>query len=182
MCDEWMPRLELPITLEHFRQLPRNAAYQYEYFHERAWLNPRPRYYHALLDLEEWAARPLQGASRKAQLRSVQAADWEALAPLFSAAFSRQQPFCGLDSERALMAARKALTHTRSGGDGPWIEPASFVATDGEAGPAIGAILVTLLPDGDPSSGRSYYWEQPPPPDALARRMGRPHLTWIFVH
>ncbi|HEY7326131.1 MAG TPA: GNAT family N-acetyltransferase [Gemmataceae bacterium] len=181
MCDEWMPRLELPLTFEQFRQLPRNAAYKYEYFDELVWLNPRPRYYHALLDLEAWAARPLDGASHKAKLRPVQATDWEGLAPLFSAAFDRQQPFCGLDDERALLAARKALEHTRSGGDGPWIEQASFVATDGDAGHELGAILVTLLPDRDPSGWHSYHWDEQPPPDALAQRLGRPHLTWIFV-
>ena len=182
MCDEWMPRLELPITFEQFQQLPRNAAYKYEYFYDTAWLNPRPRYYHALLDLGPWAERPLEGASRKAQLRSVQPGDWEGLAPLFSAAFDRQQPFCGLDDDRALEAARKALEHTRSGGDGPWIEQASFVAIEGERGPDVGAILITLLPDSDPSGWHTYHWKEPPPPDALARRLGRPHLTWIFVN
>lgn len=181
MCDEWMPRLELPISYEMFQQLPRNAAYKYEYFHERAWLNPRPRYYHALLDLSTWAERPLEDVSGKAKLRAVRASDWEGLAPLFSAAFERQQPFCGLDDERALAAARKSLEHTRSGGDGPWIEQASFIATDGESGPEVGAILVTLLPDSDPRSWHSYHWDEPPPPDALARGLGRPHLTWIFV-
>jgi GNAT superfamily N-acetyltransferase len=181
MCDEWMPHLELPITFTQFQQLPRNAAYKYEYFHERAWLNPRPRYYHALLDLEMWSARPLEGANRKAKLRPLQAADWQGLAPLFSAAFARQQPFCGLDKDSALAAARKSLEHTRSGGDGPWIEQASFVAAEGENGPDVGAILVTLLPDSDPSGWHSYQWNEPPPPDALARRIGRPHLTWIFV-
>jgi GNAT superfamily N-acetyltransferase len=182
MCDEWMPRLELPITFEQFHQLPRNAAYKYEYFYDTAWLNPRPRYYHALLDLRPWAERPLEGASRKAQLRSLRPGDWEGLAPLFSAAFDRQQPFCGLDDDRALEAARKALEHTRSGGDGPWIEQASFVAIEGEGGPDVGAILITLLPDSDPSGWHSYHWNEPPPPDALARRLGRPHLTWIFVN
>jgi GNAT superfamily N-acetyltransferase len=181
MCDEWMPRLELPITFEQFRQLPRNAAYKYEYYHQRAWLNPRPRYYHALLDLEACAAAPLEGGSRKAKVRPVQPADWEGLASLFSAAFNRQQPFCGLDDDRALGAARKSLEYTRSGGDGPWIEQASFVATEGEGGPDVGAILLTLLPDSDPCGWNSYHWDEPPPPDALARRLGRPHLTWIFV-
>ncbi|HTU21275.1 MAG TPA: hypothetical protein VMG10_24690 [Gemmataceae bacterium] len=181
MCDEWMPRLELPIAFEQFQQLPRNAAYKYEYFDERAWLSPRPRYYHALLEMGPWAERPLEGASRKAKLRPLRAADWEGLVPLFSAAFNRQQPFCGLDGERALAAARKSLEHTHSGGDGPWIEQASFVATNGDAGPEVGAILVTLLPDRDPSGWYSYHWKEPPPPDALARRLGRPHLTWIFV-
>lgn len=181
MCDEWMPRLELPIDFEQFQQLPRNAAYKYEYFNERAWLSPRPRYYHALLDLAAWAEQPLEGANRKAQIRPFRSADWEGLAPLFSAAFDRQQPFCGLDDDRALAAAHKALEHTRSGGDGPWIEQASFVATDGASGPEIGAILLTLLPNTDPSGWHSYHWNEPPPPDALAQHMGRPHLTWIFV-
>lgn len=181
MCDEWMPRLELPITFEQFQQLPRNAAYKYEYFDQRAWLNPRPRYYHALLDLEPLAEGPLEGVSREAVLRPVRPDDWEGLAPLFSAAFERQQPFCGLDDKRALAAAHKSLNYTRDGGDGPWIEQASFVALEEENGSECGAILVTLLPDADPSGWGSYHWKEPPPADALAHRLGRPHLTWIFV-
>jgi GNAT superfamily N-acetyltransferase len=181
MCDEWMPRLELPITWAQFQQLPRNGAYKYEYIEDRAWLNPRPRYYHALLDLEAWAERPPEGVSRTAKLRAVRPTDWEELAPLFAAAFDRQQPFCGLQDEQRIQAVRKSLAFTRSGGDGPWIEAASFVATDGEGGHEAGAILVTLLPDTDPSSWHSYHWPESPPSDALAWRLGRPHLTWIFV-
>src|SRR5262249_8588812 len=67
----------------------------------------------------------------------------------------------------------------RSGGDGPWIEQASFVAV--EQGKLLGAILITLLPEGDLSDWDSYYWTAPPAADAIERRMGRPHLTWIFV-
>jgi GNAT superfamily N-acetyltransferase len=181
MCDEWMPRLNLSLTFEQFQQLPRNAAYKYEYFEERAWLNPRPRYYHALLDLQPWAELPSEGVNREVKLRAMQSADWDNLAPLFASAFDRQQPFCGLDDERAIVAARKSLAHTRDGGDGPWIERASFVALDGRQDAEVGAILVTLLPDSDPSGWHSYHWKEPPPPDALARRLGRPHLTWIFV-
>src|SRR5262249_16546096 len=181
MCDEWMPRLELPITFEQFHQLPRNAAYKYEYFDKRAWLNPRPRYYHALLDLPPLADRPLEGVSRKTTLRPMRPEDWEELAPLFAAAFDRQQPFCGLERQQRAEAVRKSLEHTRTGGDGPWIEQASFVATEGEVGHEVGALLVTLLPDVDPSSWGGFHWKEPPPPDALARRLGRPHLTWIFV-
>jgi GNAT superfamily N-acetyltransferase len=181
MCDEWMPRLELPITFEQFQQLPRNAAYKYEYFDGTAWLNPRPRYYHALLDLASLADRPLEGVSRTTALRPVQAADWEDLAPLFAAAFDRQQPFSGLEDKRRIAAARRSLLHTRCGGDGPWIEAASFVATESDGGQEIGGILVTLLPDADPTGWGSFHWKEPPPPDVLARRVGRPHLTWIFV-
>jgi GNAT superfamily N-acetyltransferase len=181
MCDEWMPRLELPITFEQYRQLPRNAAYKYEYFQDAAWLNPRPRYFHALLELAPLAGQAPEGASRTVTLRPVQPADWEAMAPLFAAAFDRQQPFCGLDDERSITAARKSLEHTRTGGDGPWIEQASFLAVEGEDAAPAGGILLTLLPDSDPSSWDSYHWSEPPPPDALARKLGRPHLTWIFV-
>ncbi len=181
MCDEWMPRLELPIDIDLFRQLPRNAAYKYEYFDRRAWLSPRPRYYHALLDLPCWIETLSERTRRKATLRAVRESDWEGLAPLFAASFQRQQPFCGLDKERALEATRKSLQHTRTGGDGPWIESASFVAVDEQRDDEIGALFTTLLPDADPSGWNSYHWEEPPPPDALARRLGRPHLTWIFV-
>ena len=74
------------------------------------------------------------------------------------------------------------MQRTRSAGDGPWIEPASFVAVDRPAGQIVGVILLTLLPGGDPCSWDSFYWgEAPPPPDLLARRAGQPHLTWIFV-
>jgi hypothetical protein len=182
MCDEWMPRLELPMTWEQFHQLPRNGAYKYEYIEGQAWLSPRPRYYHALLDLGPLAERPLEGASHKANVRAVRPTDWEELAPLFAAAFERQQPFCGLEYDKRVAAVRKSLEFTRSGGDGPWIEGASFVATEGDAGHEVGAILVTLLPDSDPSGWHSYHWQEPPPPDVLARRLGRPHLTWIFVN
>jgi GNAT superfamily N-acetyltransferase len=176
MCDQWMSALKLPLTWEQFCRLPRHPAYKYEYFEDTAWLSPRPRYYHALLDL---ADAPREGADAKAALRPVAEADWEELAPLFAAAFERQQPFGGLEDDQREEAARKALAHTRDGGDGPLIERASFVATD--KGRPVGAILVTLLPAEDPAGWGSYHWRQPPPPDAVARRLGRPHLTWIVV-
>jgi GNAT superfamily N-acetyltransferase len=179
MCDQWMTALKLPLTWEQFLRLPRNPAYKYEYFDATAWLSPRPRYYHALLDLASLADAPREGADVKAVLRPVVEADWEELAPLFAAAFERQQPFGGLDDEPREAAARKALAHTRNGGDGPWVERASFVATD--RGGAVGAILVTLLPPDDPTDWDSYHWREAPPADAVARRLGRPHLTWVFV-
>ena len=41
--------------------------------------------------------------------------------------------------------------------------------------------MITLLPEGDPCDLDSYYWNQTPPADCIARCLGRPHLTWIFV-
>ena len=45
----------------------------------------------------------------------------------------------------------------------------------------VGALLVTLLPNGDPCTYESYEWRTPPPADCIEGRLGRPHLTWIFV-
>jgi ribosomal protein S18 acetylase RimI-like enzyme len=70
---------------------------------------------------------------------------------------------------------------TREGNDGPLIEPACFVAEDASDGQPVGAVLVTLMPEGDPNEFRSFRWREPPPPDWLERSLGRPHLTWIFV-
>ena len=51
MCDEWMPYIQLPLTIEQFHQLPRNPAYKYEYLNQSVYLSPRPKHYHAVLDL-----------------------------------------------------------------------------------------------------------------------------------
>jgi GNAT superfamily N-acetyltransferase len=178
MCDEWMSALQLPLTPEQFRQLPRNASYRYVWFDGMAWINPRPRYYHTLLDLRE----PMPEAKADpVPLRPVAPEDWEALEHLFAAAFEHQPPFNGLDDETRLRAAGRSLRQTRVGGDGPWIEAASFLAPASDGRP-VGAVLVTLLPDRDATDWHSYHWQEPPPPDCIARRLGRPHLTWIFVH
>src|SRR5262249_27072583 len=58
---------------------------------------------------------------------------------------------------------------------------ASFLAFSDQEPQPIGAILITLLPAGDPCDLNSYYWPGPPPPNSINLRLGRPHLTWIFV-
>ena len=52
MCDDWFALIKLPLTIEQFHQLPRNAAYKYEYLKGEAWLTPRPKHYHALRELK----------------------------------------------------------------------------------------------------------------------------------
>jgi GNAT superfamily N-acetyltransferase len=101
------------------------------------------------------------------------------LVPTFAAAFRSMQPFGSLDEATRQEAGRAVLERTRLGGDGPWIVAASFVAE--RAGDPIGAVLITLLPGGDPEEHDCYYWHEPPPADAVERRLGIPHLTWIFV-
>src|SRR5437016_285565 len=133
MCDQWMPMIQLPLTYEQFRQLPRNPAYRYEYLNGQAYLSPRSRHYHALLDLHAMAS-PLAGEGGGGNLEEgveivrARAEDFAVLGPLFAAAFRSIQPFGSLDDETRGEAARQALERTRTGGDGPWIAQASFVA------------------------------------------------------
>jgi ribosomal protein S18 acetylase RimI-like enzyme len=111
----------------------------------------------------------------------LHADDWPAIEQVFAAAFAHLQPYGSLDDDTRRRAAQESLGKTRSGGDGPLIEPACFVAIDAASERLAGAILVTLLPDGDPCDWASYYWKTPPPADVVTRRAGRAHLTWIVV-
>lgn len=174
MCDDWMPVVRLPLSWQQFHQLPQNSAYKYEYFEKQAVLSPRPRHFHARLHLRSLPADP------RVLVRPIDRADFSVLSRVFAAAFHRVQPFGSLEENARLLAGAECLEKTRTGLDGPWIEQASFVASLEKTGPA-GAIFVTLLPDEDPCNQDSYYWQNPPPEDCMGRRLGRPHLTWIFV-
>ncbi len=175
MCDHWMPTITLPITLEQFRQLPRHPAFKYEYVDGKAILTPYARHYHAMLDLSPRDAP----ADEEIRLRAVRPGDWTELVPVFAGTFRTIQPYGSLDEPTRLIAAEEALNRTLTGGDGPWIEKASFVVE--AEGKPVGGIFITLLPDRDPTDWESYRWSSPPAPDAIAKCEGRPHLTWIFV-
>src|SRR5262249_41871881 len=54
-------------------------------------------------------------------------------------------------------------------------------AMTGEGGHLVGGCLVTLLPGKDLTEWGGYHWDEPPPADAVERRLGLPHLTWVFV-
>ena len=179
MWAKCMRLVRIPMSIQEFHQLPRHAAYKYEYLDGQAWLSPRPKTYHALLDLHP----PTDDAEANgATTRPVTPDDWDDLAKLFSAAFRDRPPFLGLNDKQRLAAARAILEQARAGGDGPFIEPAAQIAQlNHHDGPA-GGVVVTLLPATDISDYRSFHWIEPPPADAVARKLGRPHLTWIFVH
>ncbi len=181
MCDEWMQPVRLPITIEQFHKLPRNPAFKYEYFAGEAWLSPRPRFFHALLDLSTLESRGLDWIDPQTAVRPLEPTDWDELNGLFGAAFRTRQPFGGLSDQEREQAARTCLQRTRTGHDGPLIEKACFLAFRPEENQPAGAILITLIPGGDPTGWESYLWTEPAPPDWLERRLGRPHLTWIFV-
>jgi GNAT superfamily N-acetyltransferase len=174
-----MRLVKIRMTLREFHQLPRHPAYKYEYIDGETWLTPRPRSYHAILDLRP---PPVSAADDGVTTRPMTAADWKDLGKLFAVAFRDRPPFLGLDDRKRRSAARAILEYARTGGDGPLIEAACFMADlRHHSGPA-GGVVVTLLPASDLSDWRSFSWPAPPPPDAVARGLGRPHLTWIFVH
>jgi GNAT superfamily N-acetyltransferase len=172
-----MRSVKLRMSIQEFRQLPRHPAYKYEYIEGEAWLTPRPKTYHALLEL-----RPPPDDDGGVAARPVTDEDWADLGRLFAAAFRDRPPFLGLDHRKRRSAARAILDHARTGGDGPFVGQASFVAETAPFDGPAGGILITLLPDADFADWRSYAWREPPPDDAVARRLGRPHLTWVFVH
>lgn len=180
MAQDGMRGLELAISFDQFRELPRHPAFKFEYFNDRAWINPRPRYYHACLNLHESRDECPEGIDRRCQVRPLEAANWEQLPPLFGAAFRGQIPFSQLLEKERIEAATRCLEETRTGMDGPLIESACYTAWETE-GSLVGAALVTLVPADNKTAFNGFRWKEPPPPDCIAQRGGCPHLTWIFV-
>ena len=182
MIDRWFPTIKLPLTFKQFERLPRNPAYKYEYLDDKAWLSPRPKQYSALLELSPLEEVPVVDVQREPiRIRRFEPADWDALPEVFAASFSRVQPFASLSDKKRLAAARDCLRHTREEGDGPVIEPACCVAASERDGRLVGGLLATIMPDIPLTEYHCYRWKEPPPPDWLERKLGRPHLTWIFV-
>ena len=173
MCDHWMPALTLPLTpssSSNCLEMPLTAT--------------NIVMDECLSGLVPGITMPCSTWSREPNLTPSFCApwlahDWEALIPVFADAFQNIQPFGSLDAATRLEAAQQALTRTRLNRDGPWIAAASLVALCDDV-PA-GAILVTLLPEGNPCDWDSYSWQQPPPADCVDRCLGQPHLTWVFV-
>jgi hypothetical protein len=181
MTDPWLAELRLRVTPEEFRRLPRSPAYKYDYVAGEARLTPWPRHYHAVLELP---VAPVQAAPEPPAgllVRPVEEGDFPSLERTFSAAFARVLPFSSLTDEGRLEAARQSLARTVRGEEGPWVRPASFVASEAAVGELLGGTFVTLLPEGNPCETVSYCWLEPPPEDCIVRALGRPHLTWIFV-
>jgi GNAT superfamily N-acetyltransferase len=178
MCDEWMPAIKLRISMDEFRQLPRNPAYKYEYFDGHAHLSPRPKFHHARLDLAKFLDTHLAESLERHQLRHFRDDDLEAMTGTFAGAFQQSLPFGGLNDDERRKASYASLLKTLVGGDGPWLSQASFIA-ESAYGPS-GGILVTLLPGGDPEDSSSYHWSEPTMQPAPGE--AQPHLTWIFVN
>jgi hypothetical protein len=182
MCDEWMPVVQIPMSIDHFHQLPRHPAYKYEFLGGQALLTPRAKFYHARLVLSRFAPGPDLEPREPLHAQLIRDEDFPGLKRLFRIVFRRHQPFASLDGQELSKAADYCLDRTRTGGDGPWLRQASFLVRSLADPAPVGAILVTLLPEGDALDAGSYYWPEPAPADLIEQRGGRAHLTWIFVH
>ncbi len=180
MIEDLFPAIKLPLSFEQFELLPRNPAYKYEYWDGCGRLTPRPKFYHAVLELKSFV-RPVFGIQTDDELgfRRVTADDWERLPPLLAAAFHRVQPFASLVDTARLRAAETCIWHTRDGADGPLIPEASLVMERKSDREAVAAVLVTLGPAGGPADVSS--WRRTTPAGNAAHDGGQPHLTWIFV-
>ena len=175
MIEKYFRLMRHRMAIEDFERLPRNPAYKYEYLDGEGWLTPRPHFFHAILDLVP------PGHGEPFGLRPLPPGEILDLVPLFRAAFRRVQPFASLSDQEAEQAGRESLENTLRGSDGPLVEPACFCAyEEGSQRPA-GAILITLLPALEAGQWRYRPWPEPPPSDAVDRRLGQPHLTWVFV-
>ncbi len=165
MIQEWFSAIELPLSWRQFWQLPQNPAYKYEYSDGRAWLSPRPKSCHAVLDLAAFR-RPIAevATDEKLVIRPLQDADWQQLPALFAAAFYRVQPFASLTDDDRLAAAQDCLDYTHGAGEGPLVGEACLVAARADDAMLLAANLITLPPD-----------------KAIEHAAGSPHLTWIFV-
>jgi GNAT superfamily N-acetyltransferase len=180
--DQWFRALRLPMTWNQFHQLPRNSAYKYEYVDQQAWLTPRPKTFHALLDLQPTEPIRKVDAPWSVVIRPLKDSDWDRLVHPFAGAFSRVQPFGSLSDEQRREAARQMLHKTRTGGDGPLVKRACFVAATAGDKDLVGGILITLIPSCDlATTWIPHHGPEPMPADAVRRRLGQPHLTWVFV-
>jgi len=179
MLHDWYRAVQLPMSLDEFHRLPRNPAYKYEYADGMAHLLPRPKTLNGLLDLQPLDAPQSIRALDLVTFRPLQLADWAEFPDLFTAAFRRVPPFAGLSEEERLQASIECLEQTRTGGDGPPIASACFVAES--RGQVLAGILVTLIPKREPGDWWDGHWLEPPPQNAAKLGLARAHLTWVFV-
>src|SRR5262245_34711144 len=180
MLDDWYRTLHIPMTIEQFHHLPRNPAYKYEYIDGQAWLTPRPRTFNALLDLKpRTTSNEIAGNGHTLSIRPLATSDWNVLARLFATAFEAVPPFSALSTHDRLQAASAQIHQTKSGGDGPIIESACFVAESDDR--VVGAILVTLIPRRKEGEWWDGTWLDAPKTEDARHLLGRPHLTWVFV-
>lgn len=178
MLDKWAKTIKLKLSWDDFHRLPQNPAYKYEYSDGEAWLSPRAKLYHAVLELADFRSPEPDLLNDQVQIRRLEDQDWDNLPAVFASAFAHVSPFAYLDDEEQLAAARDCLDFTRSGGNGQMIPDATLVAVDPEDGSVVGGFLVTLVPDIPLSD---VHFGHVPKKRVAAGQKLVPHLTWVFV-
>ena len=126
MLDRWFSVIRLPMSWRQFLRLPVNPAYNYEYFDKTACLTPRPKFYHARLDLlgRQMEQTDEVDAPDRVTFRRLSDRDWPLLSRPFAASFSRVQPFASLGDRRRLAAARIASnSRVRAATDRSFMRP-----------------------------------------------------------
>jgi hypothetical protein len=180
--DEHYRQIKLKMSFDEWLHLPRNAAFKYEYYDGYAVLSPRPKTFSCVRDLSPVKAEPLEPV----EVRPLARVDAEGLTSLFYSAVVHTQPFQSLDEKAARKASDNCLQKTLLGDDGPLIEPACFQAFSdrlrNEKEVPVGGLLVTLVSKEILTVPYTGMWKSPPPADAVQRRLGVPHLTWVFVN
>ena len=124
IIEELFRTIKFPLSIEQFFQLPQNPAYEYEYIDGEAWLTPRPKSYHALLDLHSFDPPIAMQTEEQTVIRRLAEEDWERLPAILAAAFHRVEPFakrnsCEVGSEAetqgwATIPACATVAHTNS--------------------------------------------------------------------
>lgn len=181
MLEQWFRSLHVAMTPEQFDELPRHSAYHYEYTDGRAWISPKPRMFNGLLELASRSPRRSDEVENsQLSFRPMQPDDWQRFPKLFASAFENVPPFCALSEKERVHAASQCLHQASSGGDGPVLNDACFIA-EIAPGKLAGAIIVTLIPKREEGEWWDGLWDNPPTTDDARRLLGRPHLTWIFV-
>ncbi|MGN6369192.1 MAG: GNAT family N-acetyltransferase [Phycisphaerae bacterium] len=141
---DWMRMIEMPMGIEDWRRLPRNAAYKYEYIEGQAQISPEPVSFDVVLRFERFrpvVARDLRRSD--VRVRRLEDRDWEALPGLMARAFVGVAPFATLSGEELEAVAKESIADTRNGCDGESVPSACVVAED-DKDELIGAALVTL--------------------------------------
>jgi hypothetical protein len=178
MLDQWAKTIKLKLSWDDFQRLPQNPAYKYEYLDGEAWLTPRAKLYHAVLELPGVRSPEPDLLNDQAQIRLLEDHDWDTLPEVFASSFARVSPFAYLGDEEQLAAARDCLNFTRSGGNGQIVHDATLLAVDPRDRSVIGGFLVTLVPDIPLSD---VHFGHVPKKGLAAGQKLVPHLTWVFV-
>ena len=109
MLDQWAKTIKLKLSWDDFHRLPQNPAYKYEYLDGEAWLTPRAKLYHAVLELADFQSPEPDLLNDQVQIRPLVERDWDNLPEVFASAFAHVLPFAYLGDEEQLAAARDCL-------------------------------------------------------------------------